>query len=78
MDGFQPLQPKKLNYVDVAVKHEIDWRSCCMVLANSHLGFVDFVMKACPNNPAIQALGTDLRERLGDVIATGVINGAKK
>ena len=75
---FEPLKPKEYHFVDVQPKNEIDWRACCVVLANSHLQFVDFVMKACPNNMAIQDLGAELRERLADVIATGTIQGAKK
>jgi hypothetical protein len=57
---------------------QIDWRACCIVLANSHLGFVEFVMKACPNNLAIQDLGIELRERLAHVIAQGSIEVAKQ
>lgn len=76
--SFEPLDPPKFNYVEAKVKNEIDWRACCVVLANSHLQFVEFVMRACPNHPAIQELGANLREGLADVIATGAIHGAKK
>lgn len=75
---LEPLDPPRYNYVDAKPKNEIDWRACCVVLANSHLGFVEFVMKACPNNLAIQDVGAELRERLADVIAMGAIQGAKK
>lgn len=57
---------------------ETDWRAACIVLANSHLGFVRFVMAACPNNPQIQELGKELTERLADVLTHGAIEGAKK
>lgn len=56
---------------------QIDWRACCIVLANSHLQFVEFVMKACPNNAAIQELGETLKDNLSFVISQGAIEVAK-
>ncbi len=57
---------------------EIDWRNVAVILADNVVKLSDMVKKAYPDKPEITEPLEEVEKRCAEMIATAVIQSAKK